>query len=119
MQTPKGPDIPLPAFGALLDLLELRGELATCLWVERQITVEMGFEKQFLPAPHPCMSWLRLEPICAGVPFISVLAAGSALSFSAGPSRNRGGWMQCVTTGVRGTPWALADEINTKRKMGK
>lgn len=52
MQTPKAPDIPFLAFGALLEFLELRGELATCLWVERQITAVMGFKKQFLAAPH-------------------------------------------------------------------
>lgn len=48
MQTPKAHGIPLLAFGALPEPLELGGELATCLWVKRQIIAEMGFETQFL-----------------------------------------------------------------------
>lgn len=76
----------------------------------------MGFKKQFVAAPHLCRSWLRLEPICAGVPLISVLAAGSGLSFRAEPSRNRGGWMQCVITGVWGTLWALATQMRLIQK---
>lgn len=52
--------------------------------------------------------------------FISVLAAGSGLCLGAVPlavpSRNRGGWMQCVPAGVRVTPWAPGAETRLAQK---
>lgn len=76
----------------------------------------MGFKRQFLAAPDLCKSWLRLEPIYAGVPFIAVLAAGGDLCFRAEPSRNMGGWMKCATTGVWGTLRALATQMRLVQK---
>lgn len=67
MQTQIAHDTPLLAFGALPELLDLRRELATWLRAERQVTAEKGFKEQFLSASRLYASWLRREPVCAGV----------------------------------------------------
>lgn len=125
VQTPKAHDTTLFAFGARPEPLELRGEVATCLWVERQTTAQKGFKKQFLAASQPYASRLRLEPICASVLLHfgpgrrqRSLLRSSATSCAFQEQRRTDAMCPCRCASHPVGP-SRRDRISTKRKVGK